>query len=288
MAQQGGKLLVGHGFDVAADVAGQAGQILAGRGVSARHGDGAGQAYVRHAGANLNLIVAAVHLEAVGDIVPVPEGLVVQRNGDGLALPCLQKHLLEAFQFLIGTVDRGVHRVDVELGHLGAVSVAGVGEGEGGGLVRELQVAVGKGGVAQAEAEGEQHRHLGGVVVAVAHVEALPVLHVPLTGREVGGGGAVLIPEGVALGQLAGGVDLPQQHPQHGGGTGLAAQIAVYQGTAPVQPGHFDAGTGGEHHDHVGIGVGDGLQRLYLARGDGEGGAVQTLAFADLIQAQVQ
>ena len=49
----------------------------------------------------------------------------------------------------------------------------------------QRQVAVGKGGVAQAVPEGEEHLHLGGVVIAIADVDALAVFH---RGRAAGVG----------------------------------------------------------------------------------------------------
>ena len=78
-------------------------QIFARVGVGcagARHRDGGSQTDIGAGSAHQQLIAAALHLPAVGLDVPVAERLIVQRDGDGLALSGFQLHLGKALQFL--------------------------------------------------------------------------------------------------------------------------------------------------------------------------------------------
>ena len=57
---------------------------------------------------------------------------------------------------------------------------------------------------------------------------------------------------------------------------------------ALVQPGHLHRRPGGHHRHHVGVGGGHGFQQVDLALGQPHVGAVQALALADLVQANVE
>ena len=78
-------------------------QIFARIGVGcagARHRDSGSQADIGAGSTHQQLIAAALHLPAVGLDIPVAERLIVQRDGDGLALSGFQLHLGKALQLL--------------------------------------------------------------------------------------------------------------------------------------------------------------------------------------------
>ena len=243
MAEQRSELRVRDGLDVCLGIGGQLCEIFTGRSICALHGNGAAEADIGCGSADQNVIFSAVNFKPVGDTVPVAEGLVIQRNGDLLALSCLQEDFGKTFQLTIRPVDTGIFCMDIQLRYLGSVDFAGVLQGKDGLFVIDLQIAVGKGGIAQTVAEGKQHRNFCRAVIPIAHIEALPVFHASLLCRKIGGGGAVFILQRVALAEFAGGVDLAENHPQHCLCTRLPAEIAMDDALYTVDPRHFYRGS---------------------------------------------
>ena len=248
------------------------------------HLNGGGQADVRRACPYAKLIRAALDLPAAGLCVPVAERLVVQRQGDGLALPCLQPDLCEGLQLLRGAEDPGVGLGRVDLYDLGTGAAARVCHGQGHAAGVGFQVAVGKTRVAQAVAERKRHGHTRGLVVAVADVQPLAVLHGASRTCKVVLGGGVGVGIGPGLGQLAGRIDFAGQHIDHCARAGLAAEGAVDECPAVGQPRRFQRRARADDDDSVGVGLLHGLQKLDLVVGQLHVGAVQTLALLDLVQ----
>ena len=133
MAEQRSELRVRDGLDVCLGIGGQLCEIFTGRSICALHGNGAAEADIGCGSADQNVIFSAVNFKPVGDTVPVAEGLVIQRNGDLLALSCLQEDFGKAFQLTIRPVDTGIFCMDIQLRYLGSVDFAGVLQGKDGG-----------------------------------------------------------------------------------------------------------------------------------------------------------
>ena len=199
-------------------------------------------------GAAVDDLVGVVHqldliLAGLQDVAARAEGvegghiLLGEGDGDGLGGAGLQQAGLgEARQHHVGLLDAalGVGGSVVDLHHVLARRAAGVGDldlqGDGAAAVGEGLDALLEAGVAQAVAEGILHRggvvdeavRGGGLVVAVAHVDALGVLHI-VPGAQVAVGEVPRVPEGggggevvgVGVHQAAGGVDLAGQHVTH-------------------------------------------------------------------------
>ena len=224
----------------------------------------------------------------VGGVVPVAERLVVQRDGDGAAFPGFQVHPGKALEFLGGAEDFGVRLGDVDLHDLIPGALAGVFHRQGHPLGRGGQVPVGEGGVAQPVAEGERHRHTGGLIVAVAHIQALAVFHGAARTAEVLIRRVVLAVHRPGLGQLAAGVGLAGQHVQQGARPGLAAQPRPDQRLAMALPAGLHGAAAAEHHRHMGVGAVYRQQQVQLVLGQLHAAAVHAFALLNLIQTQEQ
>ena len=119
--------------------------------------------------------------------------------------------------------------MNVDLGHLRSVPFTDIRQGERDLLqVRPVaaddrHVPVFEPGVTQAVPEREQHGLAEGVEITVAHVQALPVLHVP------SGAGKPLIrrdvrlAQGKGLGELGARIAAPEQNIRHRRASALAA-----------------------------------------------------------------
>ncbi len=177
---------------------------------------------------------------------------------------------------------------DVELGNLCPVPVAGIGQGKDGAFIGNAEIAVGKGGITQAIAEGELNGNTGAFKVAVAHIQALPVLHAPFLRREIGGAGFILIVIGIALRQFAAGVYRAHDGFQHGRRTGLAAEIAMDHGLAVLDPRHFHRRTSGQYGHHIGIDLAHRVEQVDLTLRQAHMGPIQALGLRNLVQADVQ
>ena len=288
MAQQSFELRIGHLSDLAGVVAFQLSGIVGAGSAGALYGDLTLQADIGHAGAHHQLVHTAFNLPGVGLHIKVAEGLVIQLDGNGFALACLQEHFGEALQLLGGAEHLAAFAAHIQLGHLGAIPLAGIGQGEGYLLLAHLQITVFEGGVGQAEAEGEPHRHAGGLVVAIAHIQALAVFTGALQARVVGAGGVFLTGHGVALGQLGAGVHLAGDHTQYRTRACLTAQVAMDQSLAAVQPGHLNRAACRQYHHQIGVHLGHGFQQLHLVFRHPHVIPVQALGLADLGQAHIQ
>ena len=249
----------------------------------------------------LNLIGAGLqHIAAVGLVVVGGHVLGSKGDGDRLAVAGLEQlGLVEAGQHHVGLFNpaHGVGGGVVDLDHVLAGDAAGVGHlhGHGDGAVGVGVVLnlLGKGGVAQAVAEGILDGGLvgllialaglvvdpAGLVEAVAHVDALGVLHVvalqvavcKVACVPVGGGGGDVI--GVGVCEAAGGV--------YHAGQGLAHGVHARAAGAADPQGGVDAlilqeaqfhGVGGvdeHHHGLIALGL-DQLQQVLLVLGEGE------------------
>ncbi len=287
-AQNGRELHLGHILHLAADVVGQrvadVGIFVAGR----RHIDGGFQTDILAGSAHANHIVAAFHSPVTGGRIPVTESLVIQRDGNGLALPCLQRDTGKALELLHGSEDLGVRLGDVDLDDLIACAVAGIGDRQRNTGGRSVEILVFEGGVGQAVAEGHGHRHSRRLIVAVADIKALAVLDGTAGLAEVVVGGVVLTVQRPGLGQTAGGIHLAGQHIQHGTGACLAAQACPDQRLAMALPVGLNGAAAAQDHNEIGVGAMHRQQQIHLVLGQLHIAAVETLALLDLIQAEEQ
>ena len=225
-----------------------------------------------------------------GGVPVVQGGLVVgeaaggEVHGHGLGLAGGQIHLGEALELphrpLVLT------RGHIELDHGRAGGLAGIGDlgGDGDGLALghpaggQAGVGQGKVGIAQAVAEGEADLHLLLVIVAVAHPDALGVVHGVLVAGEVQVAGVVLQPQGPGLGQMAAGVGVAVEQGVGGLARALAAQVQAENGGHAVGPGQLHGAAAVEDHDGIGLHGGDPLDQLILALGQAHMAAVVALA----------
>ena len=95
-AQQGLVLCVRHAGHLSGLVVGQLQPGIGVRGMGALHRHHGGEPDVGTGGTYQQLVAASLHLPSVGLDVPVAERLVIQRDGDGLALSGFQLHLEKA------------------------------------------------------------------------------------------------------------------------------------------------------------------------------------------------
>ena len=220
-AKQRLKFRIGHGGNFAAFVAGK---IIIGQGrFLTGHMDAGNEPHIGHVGGDTNFIFGSFNLPAVGFDVEVAESLVVQRNGDSLALPRFQEHLGKALQLLLRAEHLSVFAGNINLCHLRAVPAASVGDGKGNAVLIRVNVGVSKGRITQTIAEGIAHRQTGGIKIAVANVQTLSIFRSPFQAGEVGGGSRVGQGQGPSLIQLTGGVNVAQNGLRHGPGSRLAA-----------------------------------------------------------------
>ena len=287
-AQQGGELGVRNAGDLTRPVMGQIHALIGVRRTGTQHHDLRRQADVGAGSAHAELIAAAFDLPAVGGHVPVAVGLVVQRDGDGLALARFQPDLGKALELLCGAEDFGVGLGDVELDDLGTGAFAGVGHGQGHAFRCGLEVFVSKGGVAQAVAEGEGHGPARRLKVAVAHIQALAVLDGAALACEVVFYRGIAVSIGPSLGQLAAGADRAGQHVHQSARTGLTAQAAVDQRLAVFEPRGLQRGACAEQDDHVGVDGSDRSQQIQLVLRQLHVHPVEALALLDLVQTHAE
>ena len=128
----------------------------------------------------------------------------------------------------------------VHLADLGARDGADVLDREGDVPLGGLEVGVLEGGVGEAVAKGVGHGDTGGLVVAVAHEDALAILARLLLGGEAAGGGRVLETHGPGLSELARGVDLAGHDVECGARARLAAERAVHDRLGVRGPARLD------------------------------------------------
>ena len=272
--QQGFKFCRRHVLDVTGLVMEQALSCIGVRGTGALHGNFCFQTDILHTGTDQDLIVATLDLPAVGLDIPVAERLIVQRDGDGLALPRLEEDFGKTLQLFGGAKNRCIRLCHIQLRNFCTSAAAGVGERKSYMICIYLQIAIRKGGIAQAVAKGIPYCLVHRFIITVAHIQAFPVLGVLPFAGEVSGSGGVLIPQGNGLRQLAAGVLPAGQHVQHGTGSGLTAQVAVHNSLALCRPvGLNDAARADDRH-HVGVGRRHGVQQLLLHRRNADMGTV--------------
>ena len=263
----------------------------------------------------LNLIGAGLqHIAAVGLVVVGGHVLGGKGDGDGLAVTGLEQlGLVEAGQHHVGLFNaaHGVGGGVVDLDHVLTGHAAGVGHlhghGDGAVGVRVVLNFLGKGGVAQAVAEGVLDGGLVGLLVAqaglvvdpaglieaVAHVDALGVLHVvalqvavcKVACVPVGGGGGDVI--GVGVSEAAGGVHHAGQGLAHGVHTGAAGAADPQGGVDAVilqeAQLHGVGGVDEHHHGLIALGL-DQLQQVLFVLGEGEvAAAVVGVAVSGLV-----
>ena len=159
---------------------------------------------------------------------------------------------MEALQLLGGAVKGAVLAGDIYLGDLLAGDQGSIGHGKADLVALNFQPGVGKVGIAFAVAEAPAHLYLGGVVIAVACVQALPVLSSLALAGIVAVAGGILQGQGPAFRQLAAGVYLARQGVSHSACPGLTAKIAVDDGPAGAGGDHKRR-TAGEHQHQVGL-----------------------------------
>lgn len=230
--------------------------------------DGAAQADVLRGRADQDVEIAALDVPILDEDVVVGECAAVQREDDLLFLARFEEHLFEAFEFLLGTEDAAHFVRDIELGDFRTVALADVldleGDGErlafvdvGGG---KFEVGVLELGVGKPETEGEEHGLFRRFVVAVAHIDALAVLHRARSHREVARDDVVAVLDGEGLGEFAGGIHLAVDDVVSTLAGRLSAEVEVEDG-ARVGQGVLkrDGRAAGEDDDDVGVDFGKSL-----------------------------
>ena len=216
------------------------------------------------------------------------KGVPVQTQPDETLLPRLQLHPGKGFQLLFRVKERAVRCGDIDLHHLGGFHLTDVFEPQAQLTAVYLQIGIFKAGVCEAVAEGIGHRAVCRVVVAVAHIYALPVLRAQLPARVVVGGGAVGIAQGEALRQPAAGGDFAGDQIGYGAASGLAAQVGHEYGLGHIRPAQLHGSPGGEHHHYPVSGGIQSLQQFQLVVRQAHMAAVLALGLPALVQTQKQ
>ena len=137
-------------------------------------------------------------------------------------------------------------------------------------------------------AEGPADRHPGGVIIAVAHIEALPVFSGAGLSGEVGAAGHIQQRQRPAFIEFAIGVQLAQQRVRHGSGARLAAQVAVQDGAGLAGGGQHKGRAAGEHQHHVFVGGADRLDERLLSGAEFQFVPVHALGFSNLIKTHTE
>ena len=225
--------------------------------------------------------------------VVVGKGAAIQTEGDCPALTGGQRHLEEGAQ-LTGRAEYPIGGGrNIELDDLLAGHIAGVGHGHANGQTivftdfgrGELHIGIGKACIAQAVAEGVGHFLAGLVVIAVAHIDALPVLHIALVSKEAMAG-RVLQRQGPGLSKMTAGRRFSQQQIQNRAAAVLPAKIHQQYAVYLLPPGQQHRRAGAEYHDKRRSGPDQRGHQQCLIFGQVHMGPVEALALKAVGQAQ--
>ena len=113
-----------------------------------------------------------------------------------------------------------------------------------------LQAAVLEGGVAQSMPKGEQHFQASGIVPAITHVQAFPVLHrCRSPGKRLRG--CIFQCQRKSFSQLAAGVHFPRQDISQRAAAGLPTQVTFQHRWDLFNPRHFYRRAVAQDHNHL-------------------------------------
>ena len=141
--------------------------------------------YVTGAAACFDEIAALVVFPGTGPDVIERKIIGTECESQSAGLAAFQPDLFEGLQFMLGTIDRRVLRIDIDLDDFRTVTLAGVGQFESTFNTAiadrpDRHVAVGESGVAQSMAERIQFSFRIAVKVAVTDIEAVGIEDVVL------------------------------------------------------------------------------------------------------------
>ena len=198
--------------------------------------------------ADKNLKLTAFNVPVGNVDVIVSKRALVKRDFNRLFLARLKEYFLKAFEFLFRTVNRAFGVGNIKLRNFCAGNLADIldfiGNRQRVGvldlLFAQFQPRIGKLGIGKTEAEREQHVFFGGVVIAIADINAFPVFDGGRISGEVSVARRIRKRQRIGFRKLTGRIHITRKYIGNRFAAGLTAEIAMQNRLYIGKPRHFD------------------------------------------------